>query len=269
MCANCGSALSGRYCAACGQKAAASNPTIADFLHELSHELLHVDGKIVQSMRLLLTAPGRLTKEQFEGRRVRYVSPIRLYLTFSVLYFAVAAISPETNFRITVGGQQARGFSFRPPAAPVESNAEELRKLGFESQEELEKTASEAIVHWAPRAMFLLVPLFAAMIGLTLRRSGRNYPQQLYFALHVHAAWFLMLALSALLRFLPWRPTWLSLAVLLWMLVYLVLALRRAYDLRAFAAIWRSLVVAAAYGVVLVAVLAAIVMPVVLRHAAR
>jgi uncharacterized protein DUF3667 len=267
-CSNCGAPLAGPFCAACGQKSAAPNPTIADFLHELSHELLHVDGKIVQSLRLLITAPGRLTKEQFEGRRIRHVSPIRLYLTFSVVYFAVAALTPDVNFRITVGGQRARGFTFNARNERVDSDPAELRQLGFENQAQLEKATGDAIVHWTPRAMFLLVPLFAAMVGVTVRRSGRNYPQQLYFALHVHAAWFLMLALATLTRFLPSPPAILSIVVPVVMLAYLVLALRRAYDLSAGGALWRSVLIAAAYSIVLVATLASIVIPAVFRHAA-
>ncbi|HXI27305.1 MAG TPA: DUF3667 domain-containing protein, partial [Vicinamibacterales bacterium] len=94
-CANCGKALTGPYCGACGQKIAPPNPTIGDFVHELAHELVHVDGKIFRSLRLLVTAPGALTAEQFAGRRVCYVSPIRLYLTFSVLFFAVSALAPD------------------------------------------------------------------------------------------------------------------------------------------------------------------------------
>src|SRR5690349_6660924 len=94
-CTNCGAALAGPYCGSCGQKTAALNPSIGDFLHELSHELLHVDGKIFRSLRVLVAAPGALTREQFQGRRARWVSPIRLYLTFSVAYFAIAALTPE------------------------------------------------------------------------------------------------------------------------------------------------------------------------------
>jgi uncharacterized protein DUF3667 len=265
-CANCGWPLAGPYCGSCGQKAAASNPTIAAFLHELAHELLHVDGKIFQSVRLLVTAPGALTKEQFAGRRARYVSPIRLYLTFSVLYFAVAALTPDINFRITVGGQRSSGFSVRPPAERPQSNPDELRRLGFESQQQLEAAANEAIVHWTPRAMFLLVPLFAAMIGVTVRRSGRNYPQQLYFALHVHAAWFLILAAGTTSQFVPLHWRWLSFVVPIWMFAYLVLALRRAYGVGVPAALWRAFAVGLAYGVVLFVTMISIVLPAVLRH---
>lgn len=172
-CANCGAMLDGAFCAQCGQKAAPLNPSVGEFLHDLFHELTHVDGKIVQSVRLLLTRPGFLSREHFEGRRVRYISPIRLYLILSLLYFAVAAFAPITGLRVT-----------RTPEPNEEPQTAELRR------QELQKAANEAITHWTPRAMFVLVPVFADLVALAARRSGRNYPQHLYFALHVHAAWF-------------------------------------------------------------------------------
>src|SRR5258706_9109608 len=89
-CANCGAPLSGPFCQACGQKAAGRNVSLHDFFHEAFHEFAHVDGKIVQTLRLLLTKPGQLTHEFLEGRRERYVSPLRLYLTCSLIFFALA-----------------------------------------------------------------------------------------------------------------------------------------------------------------------------------
>src|SRR5262249_47373911 len=99
-CPNCGTPLEGRFCAACGQKAAPLNPSLGEFAHDLFHELAHFDSKIVQSVRLLLTRPGFLSREHFDGRRTRYVSPIRLYLLFSLLYFAVAAFAPTSTVLI-------------------------------------------------------------------------------------------------------------------------------------------------------------------------
>ena len=90
-CPNCGNRRVGSYCSACGQKAAPLAPTLDYFMHELTHEVLHVDGKIFRSLRLLLTRPGFLTREIFAGRRASYVSPIRLYLIASILAFAIGA----------------------------------------------------------------------------------------------------------------------------------------------------------------------------------
>jgi len=94
-CPNCGRDLEGAYCAACGQKVAPLNPTFHDLMHDIVHEFLHVDGKIFHSVRLLLTRPGFLSYEYFNGRRARYVSPLRLYLIFSVVFFGMTAITSK------------------------------------------------------------------------------------------------------------------------------------------------------------------------------
>ena len=98
FCHNCGIRLVGRFCAACGQKALPLSVTLHDFIHELTHEILHVDGRIVQSIRRLLS-PGFLTREYIQGRRARWISPIRLYLIFSVAFFGLSAL---TGMRVGV-----------------------------------------------------------------------------------------------------------------------------------------------------------------------
>jgi uncharacterized protein (DUF1697 family) len=55
VCGNCGAELAGAYCQACGQKAIGPDVSLDDFFHEAFHEFAHVDGKIVQTLRLLLT----------------------------------------------------------------------------------------------------------------------------------------------------------------------------------------------------------------------
>jgi hypothetical protein len=48
-CPNCGTLRAGSYCAACGQKAMPMAPTLSSFVHELTHELVHVDCKIFRA----------------------------------------------------------------------------------------------------------------------------------------------------------------------------------------------------------------------------
>jgi len=252
-CPNCGAMRSGAYCAACGQKAAPLNPTIADFLHDLTHELLHVDGKIFRSVLLLLTRPGFLTHEQFAGRRARYVSPIRLYLVFSVVFFAVMQVAPSgLHVQIT------------------SRDAVDPQVLQERTQEAI--VAVNEITHvWVPRAMFLLVPVFAALVMLVRRRAGYNYPQHLYFAFHTHAALFFALTLGALARI----PAWLHAAnlvavfVVVYATFYLWFGLRRAYGITLLGALWRALVIEAAYFLVTSATLLAFWLPSVLEIANR
>jgi hypothetical protein len=215
VCPNCGTPLAGRYCANCGQKKTPISPTLAYFVHDLTHELLHVDGKIFRSIWLLLARPGFLTREYFLGRRASYISPIRLYLIFSIAFFAAAALPG------------------RPPVFEPTDEAEVGpigAFLGLEtmSAAEANEVINRARHDWVPRVMFVLVPLAALLVQVVNR--GRTYPQHLYFALHVHAAIFALLALTTLVEWLIGRTSGLLvLAQDVTLAVYTVVAFREAY----------------------------------------
>ena len=266
-CRNCGATLRGQFCAVCGQKEVDLNPTMLDFMHEVWHELMHVDGKLIPSVRLLINAPGALTLEHYEGRRARYISPMRMYLVFSILYFAVAAFTPDTNLNITVGADPSTGWTFEPRPVEKHSDPDELRKLGFESDVELRQATSDAIMHWLPRMMFLLVPLFAALTGLATRRLQWNYPRHVHFTLHLHAAWFLLLTISTTAWVIPyqWIGSVISSIVAVSIVVYFVLALRRTYSLTTGDALWRAMAVGVSYSVLLILAVIIIVLPIVIN----
>jgi len=71
-------------------------------LGDLVEELFSVDGGIYRSVWLLFARPGFLTREMFADRRAAHVSPLRLYLFFSVLFFAAFALAPGL-LRISYG----------------------------------------------------------------------------------------------------------------------------------------------------------------------
>jgi uncharacterized protein DUF3667 len=255
-CFNCAAPVSGAYCSACGQKVLPLNPGVHDLLHEVTHEMLHVDGKIFQSVWKLLAAPGFLIRAQFEGRRARWISPIRLYLIFSLAYFAMTSLAP------------ARGMRGTFDSATDQDTTEELRNLGFKSEQELREAMQHARHTWAPRVMFVLVPLFGWLVHGAYRRTGRNYPQHLYFALHVHAAWFAAGAFAAAAALVPWPFFSQAIAALAlgYAGIYVVLASRTAYSATTMQAIRRALVVVAVYWLAVIVATLAIVLPVVLRR---
>lgn len=245
QCPNCGRRLEGAFCAGCGQKAAALNPTLHDFLHDLTHEVLHVDGKIFQSVRLLLLRPGMLSREWFDGRRARYVTPIRLYLIFSVLFFALSAVGTELEMNITARDREEVSGAPEAVAEALDADPREVaNRVGL----------------WIPRAMFALVPVFAVLVSAVTRSSGRNYPQDLYFALHVHAAIFAVLALSALAgkAHQPVLDDVLAVLGFAYASWYLVLAFRTAYGGSWRRSMGRAAIVGTVYGVALLLAIVAV-----------
>jgi hypothetical protein len=87
-CLNCGSELLGDYCHRCGQ-AGHVHRTVSAFWHDISHSVLHFEGKVWRTLPLLALRPGELTRRYIHGERARFVSPMALFLFSVFLMFAV------------------------------------------------------------------------------------------------------------------------------------------------------------------------------------
>ena len=87
-CLNCGTALVGEYCHACGQKGHVHR-ALTSFLHDFLNGLLNFEGKIVRTLPMLAWRPGELTRRYINGERGRFVSPVALFLFSVFLMFAV------------------------------------------------------------------------------------------------------------------------------------------------------------------------------------
>ncbi|WP_339748530.1 DUF3667 domain-containing protein [uncultured Maricaulis sp.] len=114
LCSNCGSKLIGPVCHSCGQVAESFHRPIGDLLLDILDGLFGLEGRLWRTLPPLLFQPGKLTRRYLSGARARYVTPFRLYLSASVLFFLlVFAINsfqdnPETPL-LTMGARDAAG----------------------------------------------------------------------------------------------------------------------------------------------------------------
>lgn len=211
-CLNCGSQLSGRWCATCGQRAVALRPSLHELLHEAFHELSHFDGKIIRTVKLLLFKPGALTNEFLDGMRVRSVTPIRLYLLCSILFFGAMSLVPTRGLHVSVSRADAQ---LQSAAARVNKDPEIL---------------AHAFQTAFPKAMFILMPMFGLLVWAFYWRAERMFVPHFYFAVHYHAFAFVVLALFELTSFIHgWVAVGLKVGLLLWLFIYLGVALRRVH----------------------------------------
>jgi len=87
-CANCKTLFSGHYCPECGQKAHLHR-SLGAIGHDIMHGVLHLDGKLWETLPLLAFKPGNLTRRYIAGERARFVSPISMFLFTVFAMFAV------------------------------------------------------------------------------------------------------------------------------------------------------------------------------------
>ncbi len=122
-CLNCGDARSGRYCAQCGQNDRNYMRSLPPMVWELNREAFEVDGRILQTLKLLLFKPGSLSAEFSRNRRARYMSPIRLYLFTSLVFvLALSCALPDTVYDDSVAAMGSDSAEVGP--SQVVSDAE-------------------------------------------------------------------------------------------------------------------------------------------------
>jgi hypothetical protein len=99
--------------------------------------------------------------------------------------------------------------------------------------------------HWvsaAPYAIFLMLPVFAAIVMGAYRNRHMLFGEHVVFSLHMHAFWFLAAWIDALL------PDDVGGFVFLGVLVYSVWALHEVYGGRWFATVLRAIAISIGYG---------------------
>jgi Protein of unknown function (DUF3667) len=105
FCPNCGGALDGAYCQACGQPAHISR-TLADVLGDFLHAFFHYDTKAWRTLPLLVGRPGTLTHRYIHGQRARYVSPLAMFLfAVFIMFFVFSMVGGPEFLRAEIGDE--------------------------------------------------------------------------------------------------------------------------------------------------------------------
>ncbi len=96
-CANCGAPLHGDFCYACGQPVRGLIRHLSGVMGDFLDSVLNLDSRLFRTLGPLFVKPGYLTEEYFAGRRVRYVTPFRLFFFLCVVSFFAAQLYMDAS----------------------------------------------------------------------------------------------------------------------------------------------------------------------------
>ena len=139
-CANCGAALEGPYCHACGQEYDRHKRSIFHLIWEAVEGLFHLDGRLSRTLPALFFQPGKLAKDYMEGRLVRHVPPFRTFLV-ALLLFIFAA---EHAIHQITKAQEAQAHAREAALATPAGRAAEAARLRAEAATERNESLAEA-----------------------------------------------------------------------------------------------------------------------------
>lgn len=254
VCANCGTHFDGHYCPHCGQTAYVETPTAKKFAADLIEKYFGIEGRLPLTLRMLFLRPGQMTRDYLEGRRQRYISPLRLYLAASVLFFVGLSQVPGLDIRIGVTGIEITTLGVRESMIAATTGVDDIdrhvRAFMQLSQDARSHVLRDGMIRNAPKALLVLVPLFGGLLMALYPR--RRYGEHLLFALHFHSFAFLLLPIGLI----PWpQPAhdWINNALNLVLAGVLYGMLRQVYEGSAWATVLRLAVILATYAAVIAA----------------
>src|SRR6478672_42384 len=96
-CGNCGTPLLGEHCYACGQPVKGLVRHFSSIAGDTLDSVFNLDTRIFRTLGPLFAKPGYITREYFEGRRDRYVTPVRLFFFLAIITFFVAQLTVEVG----------------------------------------------------------------------------------------------------------------------------------------------------------------------------
>lgn len=127
-CLNCGTALQGPFCHACGQHDFDVNQSFWHTFLEALENLFHFEGKFFRNMVTLLFRPGVLTAEFNAGKRAAQMPPFRLYVFTAFVFFLWIFSRQGDISAIEIGDRPAprHGVQVDGRPAPVGEAAESV-----------------------------------------------------------------------------------------------------------------------------------------------
>jgi len=90
--------LRGAFCHSCGQKDDDYRRPLLTLSNEFLGDVFQWDSRVLRSIIPFLFMPGTLTRAYMRGRRQQYISPLRLYLVISIVFFIVLGVSNRAIF---------------------------------------------------------------------------------------------------------------------------------------------------------------------------
>ena len=226
-CTNCGTVLTGPFCANCGQNARSRRASVTHMLAEATDDVLRFDSKFYRSILHLLIKPGYLSRQFIRGRRASMLPPIRMYLVISLLFFFIFDI-PAPNVQnvnvyignilvgkeVPVRGQQnfsMISYSKETPIVGVWLNDfldHKLEPLKTQDPQLVIDRIFNKLEDIVPNILILFMPIFALILKIMYLFKRVLYFDHLIFSLHFQS-WLMVMILIiySLAQYNPWFAT--------------------------------------------------------------
>lgn len=199
-CPSCQTFVATPYCPTCGERPQhARDLTLRGLFDQAVEALTNVDGRVLRSVRWLLTRPGQLTVAYLQGRRKPFLAPFPLFLIANVLFFAFESMTGGTVFSTPL-----ESHLYKQPWSQAARPVIERRLERMQTTAAVYAPKFDAAIALHARSLILLMALsFTALPAVAFRRSRKPFAAHAVFSLHLYAFVLLMFCVGMLVLAAP------------------------------------------------------------------
>ncbi len=190
--------MTGPFCAQCGEKRLTpGNFSLRPLIDEAVGEFVHFDGRLLRTIKTLLSRPGELARAYFHGGRSRYTKPLTLFVIINVVFFV---FQPHTGL-LRYGYSQYVYPGIHSGTRQARLVEAKLRRTGEE--EAAYRSRFDAVLQDEKKSLLIFsIPVIAALMLVLFLGTGRKIAEHLVFAVHLYA--FILVYITAIvLAFAP------------------------------------------------------------------
>jgi hypothetical protein len=252
ICKNCANEFDGNFCPNCGEKKLSKHDlSIGHFFQEGLESFVHLDNKILRTLKVLLLKPGKLSLDFVEGKRVRHMKPLQLFLVLNLLLF----LSPVNPFSLPLYNYVTyEPFTYFNTKEIVQNKLKETNN----SIEELTVHFNQTMHTASKTFIFIYIPFYALIFFLFFWYRKKNFTEHLVFATHFISFYLLFYLLTIFLiinpfyyfkgsEFSPVFDKVLGIFNVIILIAYLFFALKKFYKPSIFMAIFCALAVSLSF----------------------
>jgi len=257
MCQNCGHEDSGNFCSNCGQSFTEINKPFRSVISEVL-DVFDLDSRIFNSIFPFLFKPGYLAREYLLGKRKKYISPFRLYLLLSLVFFFLA----QTAHKKVMENKDSNWVKITDDAKDVVTSSDSLA-IELLKNDSIFASTNDSLINpnsdpWDKLGkrlrgqainaltnkeiflqnfyqsisyiLFFLMPIFALLLKLLYVRRRVFYIEHLIFSINMHSFALLLFTVMILLNLLVGEKDGFIPSLVLLVPIYFTAGMKRFYQ---------------------------------------
>jgi hypothetical protein len=191
VCPTCEQTRRSTYCKDCGERVLHGHDlTMVGLVEHGVEAVTHLDGRVLQTFRSLLTRPGMLTAGYIRGQRKPFLGPLQVFLLANLLFFALQSLMRFNLFSTPLASQVRSQFYSATARELVDRRLAALQV----TQAEYAPAFDHAVGVNAKSMIILMTPLMALVLALLFIRRRSPVVTHAVFSIHFYAFFLVMVS---------------------------------------------------------------------------